>query len=117
MLMGVSNSLYVGSKLTQSSPLAVAQTLKLEWDVLRLRADDLEKETAALEAESEALQQAMTQEKDRRKKQELADQKSLLDRKLVDLRAKAAKARSERDEREASYKKAVAALAPARTTA
>jgi hypothetical protein len=117
MLMGVSNSLYVGSKLTQSSPLAVAQALRLEWDVLRLRVDDLEQETAALEAESEALQQAITQEKDRRKKQELADQKSLLDRKLVDLRAEAAKARSDRDEREASYKEAVAALAPARTTA
>jgi hypothetical protein len=111
-LMGVSNSLYVGSKFAQSSPLAVAQARKLEWDVLRFRVEDLEAETEKLKAESQALEQSIQQETDGAKQQTLIDQKTILDEKITKKGAELAQARIDRDAQETKYNEAIAALAP-----
>jgi hypothetical protein len=112
LLMGVSNGLYVGSKVGQSSdPVALAQQRKIEWDGLRIRVDDLEKRIADLDAQSSDLNVRIGAETDPVKKQKLTDDKVLLDRQLTDARVELAQARTERDTKEADFKKAVEAFA------
>jgi hypothetical protein len=108
LLMGVSNGLYVGSKVGQSSDLfALARQRKLEWDGLRIRVADLEKHIADLEAQSSDLNVKIGAETDLAKKQELTDGKVLHDRRLTNAREELAQARTDRDAKEADYKKAI----------
>jgi hypothetical protein len=51
LLMGVSNGLYVGTKFTQASPLAVAGARKIELDALQLSEKGFETREAELDAE------------------------------------------------------------------
>jgi len=55
LLMGVSNGLYVGTKFTQSSPLALAGARKIELDALLLRQTDLSTRKEELLAELDIL--------------------------------------------------------------
>lgn len=55
LLMGVSNSLYVGSKVAQASPFAVAEARKVELDLLRLQVVDLTKLAESLAADDAKL--------------------------------------------------------------
>jgi hypothetical protein len=114
LLMGVSNGLYVGSKFGQPTPLAQANARKLEWDTLRLRTQDLEGEVADLKAQSDALATRIADPNtDAALKQNLTDQKALIDKKLADKTVELAQARIDRDAKEIAYKDAVKALGAA----
>ena len=112
LLMGVSNGLYVGSKVGQTtSPFALAQQRKVELDALRLRVDDLEKEIAEFESRSKDLATRIGDPAtDAATRQNLTDQKSLADKRITDAKAELARARTDRDAKDTAYKEAMAAL-------
>jgi hypothetical protein len=111
LLMGVSNGLYVGSKVGQSSdPLALAQVRKVEWDGTRLHADDLEKAVADLGARSGTLADEINVATDAEVKRRLTDEKLLVDKRLEATKEELARTRTDRDAKETAYKDAVAAL-------
>ena len=56
LLMGVSNGLYVGTKFTQSSPLAVAGARKIEIDALYVRQRALEEREEKLTADLQKIE-------------------------------------------------------------
>jgi hypothetical protein len=110
LLMGVSNGLYVGSKIGQSSALDVAQQRKLEWDALRLQADDLEKRVAELDGEQKDLEAKIKDPATAAAtKQKLTDKKAILDKDLVDKKAALAQSNKDRDAKGRAFKKAMEA--------
>lgn len=111
LLMGVSNSLYVGSKVAQASPFAVAEARKVELDLLRLQVVDLTKLAESLAADDAKLAKEVAEAAgDQALAQKKKDEQAIVDKKLVDTRDALAKARSASEAKEKEYQKVLDAL-------
>ncbi|MGF7212782.1 hypothetical protein GGE65_007417 [Skermanella aerolata] len=106
LLMGVSNGLYVGSKVGQTNPFAVTQQRKIELDILTSAVEKLEQESDRLRKRGDEL----TAEIATQSTQQLIDEKKAVDDLLGKATSELVKARSDRDAKDAEYKQALAAL-------